>query len=134
MSAVDRRYLALGEKCLEVQYLFLTLNMDLDITPTPFMFAFLDEEKMIVTITSVRNPKWVNEEHTMIDCEITTSQFGNTVLPFTASQNDCEEHGRAIFAEIAAGAYGDIEEYVPPPPLPKTTATPSLSGIPSSVL
>jgi len=45
MSAVDRRYLALGEKCLEVQYLFLTLNMDLDITPTPFMFAFLDEEK-----------------------------------------------------------------------------------------
>jgi hypothetical protein len=51
----------------------------------------------------------------MIDCEITTSQFGDEVLPFTANLNDCEPHGRAIFADIVAGFYGEIAGYVPPP-------------------
>lgn len=92
---------------------------------------------MSIKVTSVRNPKWVNEEHTMIDCEITTSQFGSVVLPFTADLNDCEAHGRAIFAEIAGGAYGEIAEYVPPPPLPplpENTPPPPSGSIPSSVL
>lgn len=67
------------------------------------------------TLTSVSNPRWVNAEHTAIDCEITTSQFGSEILPFTASQNDAEAHGRAIFAAIVAGNYGPIAEYVAPP-------------------
>jgi hypothetical protein len=50
----------------------------------------------------------------MIDCEITTSQFGAEVLPFTADQNDVEAHGRAMFADLVAGKYGPIAEYVPP--------------------
>lgn len=60
------------------------------------------------TLTSVRNPKWANEEHTAIDCEITTSQLGDEVLPFTASPDDCEPHGRKIFADIIDGKYGPI--------------------------
>jgi hypothetical protein len=83
-------------------------------------------------LTSLTNPRWANAEQTMIDCEITTSQFGDEVLPFTASQNDCEAHGRAIFADIVAGAYGDIAEYVPPPP--EATATPATGTIPTEVL
>lgn len=67
------------------------------------------------TLTSLTNPQWANEAHTLIDCFITTSQFGDEVLPFTASQNDVAAHGRAIFADIVAGAYGPIAEYVPPP-------------------
>ena len=63
------------------------------------------------TLTSVRNPKWANKEHTLIDCEITTSQLGDEVLPFTANPNDCEPHGRKIFDDIVAGKYGDILEY-----------------------
>jgi len=71
----------------------------------------------------------------MIDCEITTSQFGNEILPFTASQNDCEAHGRAIFADLVAGVYGEIAEYVPPPePETVVTATPASGEIPSAVL
>jgi hypothetical protein len=70
---------------------------------------------MQATLTSLTNPVWANEAHTMIDCQITTSQFGDEVLPFTASQNDVEPHGRAIFADIVAGAYGPIAPYVPPP-------------------
>jgi hypothetical protein len=70
---------------------------------------------MQVTLTSVSNPRWANAEHTAIDCEITTSQFGTTSLPFTADANDVEAHGRAIFDSIAAGEYGPIAEYVAPP-------------------
>lgn len=70
---------------------------------------------MQAQLTSLSNPRWANAEHTAIDCEITTSQFGDEVLPFTASQNDVEPHGRAIFADIVAGVYGSISEYVPTP-------------------
>lgn len=70
---------------------------------------------MQATLTSLTNPRWANAEQTTIDCEITTSQFGDEVLPFTAAQNDVEAHGRAIFADIVAGAYGLIAEYVAHP-------------------
>lgn len=70
---------------------------------------------MQAILTSVIAPVWVNAEHTAINCNITTSQFGDEVLPFTASQNDVEAHGRAIFADLAAGVYGPIAEYVAPP-------------------
>lgn len=66
---------------------------------------------MQAILTSLSNPRWSNVEKTMIDCEITTSQLGDEVLPFTASQNDCEPHGRAIFADIVSGKYGSIAEF-----------------------
>lgn len=70
---------------------------------------------MQATLTSVTNPRWGNAEHTVIDCEITTSQFGDEVLPFTAAQHDVEAHGRAIFADLVAGKYGQIAAYIEPP-------------------
>lgn len=66
------------------------------------------------TLTSLTSPRWSNAEHTSIDCEITTSQFGDEILPFTASQNDVEAHGRTIFADIVEGKYGEIAAYVAP--------------------
>jgi hypothetical protein len=71
---------------------------------------------MQALLTSLKNPAWSNAEHTRIDCIITTSQFGDEELPFTADSNDVEPHGRAIFAQIVAGDFGPIGEYVPPPP------------------
>ena len=82
---------------------------------------------MQAILTSVSNPRWSNAEQTTIDCEITTSQFGDEVLPFTASQNDVEAHGRGIFADIVAGNYGPIAEYVAPPPRPEAVQ-PTVSG------
>ena len=70
---------------------------------------------MQATLTSLTNPVWANAKHTAANCNITTSQFGDELLPFTADQNDVEPHGRAIFADIVAGAYGAIGEYVAPP-------------------
>lgn len=66
---------------------------------------------MQTSLTSLSNPRWADAEQTMIDCEITTSQFGDEVLPFTASANDVEAHGRAIFADIVDGKYGPIAEF-----------------------
>lgn len=77
---------------------------------------------MQAILTSLSNPRWANSEHTRIDCEITTSQFDNEVLPFTADQNDVEAHGRAIFQNLVDGKYGPIAEYVPlPEPVQPTT-------------
>jgi hypothetical protein len=36
------------------------------------------------------------------------------VIPFTASQNDCEEHGRFIFAQLVDGLYGTVTPYEVP--------------------
>lgn len=86
---------------------------------------------MQATLTSLTNPVWADAEHTSIDCVITTSQFGDELLPFTADSNDVAAHGRAIFADLVAGVYGPIGEYVAPI---EPTATPSSGDIPQSVL
>jgi hypothetical protein len=75
---------------------------------------FLKGQKMQSILTSLTNPRWANANQTMIDCNITTSQFGDEVLPFTANKNDVEPHGRDIFSDIVSGKYGPILEYVAP--------------------
>lgn len=69
-------------------------------------------EQTLAQLTSVRNPVWADAEHTMIDCEITNTVYGDEVLPFTACVNDVEAHGRSIFADLISGRYGEIGEYV----------------------
>jgi hypothetical protein len=85
-------------------------------------------------LTSLKNPCWANAERTAINCEITTSQFGDEVLFFTASPNDIEAHGRAIYADIIAGTYGEIVDYVPQPEVQNPTATLSSGTIQGSIL
>jgi hypothetical protein len=63
-----------------------------------------------------KNPRWVNPEHTMIDLTIKWDRFPEE-LPFTANPRDTEEHGRLIFAAAAAGHFGPVAPYVPPPPI-----------------
>jgi len=59
-----------------------------------------------------KNPVWANAEHTMIDLTIKWVEIDEE-LPFTASPDDCEEHGRAIFAAAVAGEYGAVAMFVP---------------------
>ena len=40
-------------------------------------------------------------------------------IPFTASPDDVEEHGRVLYEKAVSGEFGDIAEYVPPPLLPE---------------
>lgn len=62
-----------------------------------------------------------------IDCEIEHPVFG--WIPFTASPNDTEAHGREIYAELTA--LGAIAPYVPPPapPEPAPPAPPTLAEL-----
>jgi hypothetical protein len=69
---------------------------------------------MQALLTSLKNPVWADVQHTRIDCIITTSQFGDEELPFTADPNDCEAHGRALFERIVSGEFGPIGEYTEP--------------------
>jgi hypothetical protein len=62
--------------------------------------------------TNVTSPTW-NIDSTMIDCQVTFEVLG--VLPFTASPNDTNAHGREIYARCIAGDFGPVAEYVPAP-------------------
>lgn len=70
-----------------------------------------------------KNPIFTNAGNTMIDLIVTHPHFGE--IPFTASPDDVEEHGRDLFARAAAGEFGQVADYVPPPePAQPVTATP----------
>ncbi len=58
--------------------------------------------------TEYRNARY--NAHGGIDCEILHPRWG--WIPFTASPDDVEEHGRAIYAAIVAT--GDAAPYAPP--------------------
>jgi hypothetical protein len=79
-------------------------------------------------IEYVKDPHWADAEHTMIDLAIKWDLF-NEELPFTASPNDVEEHGRILFAAAVAGEFGPVTEYAPPPE-PEPGPTPSSGEIP----
>jgi hypothetical protein len=69
-----------------------------------------------------KNPVWVDENYTMIDLTIKWAEIDEE-LPFTASPDDCEAHGRAIFVAAVAGEYGSVAKYLPPPaPTPEELA------------
>ncbi len=61
----------------------------------------------------VRNPKY--NRFGTVDCEVEHPTFG--WIPFTASPDDAEAHGREVYHEAIAGKHGAIGAYEPPPPL-----------------
>lgn len=56
-----------------------------------------------------KNPKWANPEKTIIDLTVTHAEYGE--IPFTASPEDTEQHGRDLFARAVAGEFGPVAEY-----------------------
>lgn len=67
---------------------------------------------MNIKIIYVRDPVWSNATNTQIDCTIRTSAYSEE-LPFTASPNDPEVHGREIFSRCVSGEFGEIRPYTP---------------------
>lgn len=57
----------------------------------------------------VKNPRY--NQHGTIDCDLEHPTFG--WIPFTASPDDVEEHGRVIYQEILDSGV-EIEPYNPP--------------------
>lgn len=69
-----------------------------------------------MNFTSVSSPVWANQEQTEINCNVTTDYFGDEILPFTASPNDCEVYGQQLFTNLVGGIYGPIAAFIPTPP------------------
>ena len=63
------------------------------------------------TVNDVRNPKWLNAEHTLLNCEVDFDELDEVYVEFTANPNDCTIHGKQIFADCVSGNYGEIEEF-----------------------
>ena len=57
-----------------------------------------------------KNPVWADADHTMIDLVIKWDTISQE-LPFTASPNDVEAHGRAIYHDAVAGRFGAVKDY-----------------------
>lgn len=69
-----------------------------------------------------KDPRYVNAQGTLIDLTLTHPVFGE--IPFTASPEDVEEHGRDLFARAVAGEFGPVAEYVAPPEPPVVSPEP----------
>lgn len=59
-----------------------------------------------------RNPEWGDPAHTYINLEINHPAYG--WIPFTATPNDVEAHGREIFAAAVAGDFGAVTAFTLP--------------------
>lgn len=66
----------------------------------------------MLLLETVSDLVWGNTEHTAISLSVEHSRYG--VIPFGATQDDPEPHGRDLFARAVAGEFGPIAEYVAP--------------------
>lgn len=85
---------------------------------------------MSSTVEYIKNPVYASEDGLHIDCMVKFSTVGEE-LPFTASKNDVEPHGVAIYEAIVAGNYGPIGAYVPRPKPPMPQAITSNANAPT---
>ena len=61
--------------------------------------------------TEVKNMVYANEENSLITCDV-KFELLDDFIPFTASPDDSEPHGRDIYNECLNGKYGEVSEYV----------------------
>lgn len=78
---------------------------------------------MKLTLESAKAPQWADAAKTAINVTVRFKEIPGEDLPFTATANDPEEHGRDIYARAVAGEFGAVAAYVAPPPLPPSVPT-----------
>ena len=66
----------------------------------------------MLTVKSARAPQWNNVEHTSLNVQVTFAETADTLgeMPFTASPEDNEYHGRDLFARAVALEFGPVLE------------------------
>lgn len=80
---------------------------------------------------SVADVKQASPDAGRVDCVVTfEDDAGNIIgpVPFTASPDDVEAHGREIYQKAIAGEFGPVGAYVAPPP-PAPPPQPTLSEL-----
>lgn len=62
----------------------------------------------------IRNPKWANKEHSVLDCEVDFDDLVEEFVPFTVTNIDKYPYVVEIFKRCVNGDFGIIQEYVAP--------------------
>ena len=62
----------------------------------------------MIIFTEVRNPKWLNPEHTRLNCEVNFSHLPEDWVLFTAVPSGDLKHTHEIFEKCVAGEFGDV--------------------------
>lgn len=78
----------------------------------------------MLTVEYVKNLKWMDVEHTLIECVVKYAEFEDE-HPSGINGVDDYPHIQEIWTKANAGEYGPIAEYVPPP---KPEPTPEPEG------
>ena len=65
--------------------------------------------------SSVKNPKWANSKHTIIDCEVNFDDLPYEYVNFSAVPSGDLPHTHEIYSRCLSGEFGQISEYVAPP-------------------
>lgn len=76
--------------------------------------------------TEVKNPRWANEEHTVINCEVNFTGVPEEFVPFSAVAQGDYPHTHEIYARCLAEEFGPVAEYVAPvipEPVPEPVPT-----------
>jgi len=68
----------------------------------------------MLTVKNATLPKYVTADSVVIELQVVFEEFGDTVLPFGATADDVEQHGRELYARALAGEFGAIAPYVAP--------------------
>lgn len=67
--------------------------------------------------TYAHSPRWATESHSSIDLVVNFVGIGE--VQFSASPDDCEDHGKEIYAKAVAGEFGSIAPYQAPEKTPE---------------
>lgn len=70
---------------------------------------------MFLSYTNIINPRWGDAAQTELLVDVNFDHLPEELVPFTASPNDCTEHGPKIYADVIAGKYGPIADFIPEP-------------------
>lgn len=65
------------------------------------------------TYTTVSNPRYVNEERTLIDLDVNFDHLPEESVSFTADPNDIYPHSKELFDRAVAGDFGAVADYTP---------------------
>lgn len=65
---------------------------------------------MKIEILGASAPAWANEDQTAITLKVRFGHYPDP-LPFTASRDDGEEHGRELWSRALFGEFGEIKPF-----------------------
>lgn len=70
----------------------------------------------MMTVWRARDPRWTDAAKTSISLYVIFNETKDTLgeIPFTATEDDCELHGKELFARAMAGDFGAVAEYEAP--------------------